>query len=288
MKKILIILTILLPLRTFCQELFFVENFYDRYTIIDSLTRFDNYSLTRYATGGGDNFYVTNDLKIVIPNLYDFTVFDLHQNQIDTIIKIPNIPTAKTGAEEQYLLSFDMTQDQTIYYELAAETYRLDFNECNLYKFKNSSIEKIDLPNGMNFINFDISPNGERMAFAFTEEKDKYNIETLFVFDLFKRELMRVDTAYQFGFDINEKFTFWENHDLFYSKNGIILKYDLEQKSIKEIEIPISKPIDSFVKLENNFYLISDRKLWLWNGTDLKLIYEPKKLNYISTLRIKE
>lgn len=289
MKQLLLISIILiLPIKVFCQELFFVETFKVGYKSVDSLSCFNNNSITRYAIEGGSNFYVTSNSEVVIPNLYDLTIFNLKKNKTDTTIELPNIPHAETGDREEYLLSFDMTQNGEFYYELGAETYRLEKNECKLYKFKNNSIEKIDLPNGMNFINFDISPNGKEMAFAFTEEKDEYNIETLFVLDFAKKELSRIDTAYQFGFDINEKFTFWENDNLFYLKNGIILKYDLERKSIKEMEIPISKPIDSFVKLKNNFYLISDEKLWKWNGEELKVIYEPKKLNYISTLRIKE
>lgn len=278
-----------MTIKTYCQELYFTESFkLTRSLRTDSLTKFNNGELTRFSCGGGRNYYITKDEKVAIPNLYELTIFNLRKNNIDTVITLPNIPYAETGDKAEYLLSFDMTRDNYFYYELAAEIYRLEKNECKLFRLKRDSLAMIEIPDGMNFINFDISPNGNKMAFAYTDEKDKYNIETLFVLDFNTHLTTKIDTSYHFGFDINEKFTFWENDNLFYLKNGIIFKYDFHQKDIHKIEIPTKKSIDSFVKLKNYFYVISDEKLWQWNGQVLMVIYEPVRLNYISTLRIKE
>ena len=289
MRNIAFILTLLFTVHAYSQELYFVEHYHTTgYTAIDSLTKLSQNKLTRYACNAGENFYVTKDSKIIVPNLYSLTYFDLKQNKIIKTVSLGIDNSKLTPDREKYLLSFDATPDSTVYYEIASETYRLDKNECKLFKSKEHETTKVRIPEGLNFINFDISPDGKKMAFVYTKEKKEYNIETLFILDLKTSELTKVDTTYSFTFDINEKFTFWDNNELYYLKNGKLYIYDSTKKNIREIRIPIKYQIDNFVKQSNSFYLISKNKLWEWNGSVLKLIYEPPKLNYISTLRIKE
>jgi hypothetical protein len=216
------------------------------------------------------------------------TYFDLNRNRVDTVIKLPIDNSKLSPDRETYLLSFNATTNNTVYYEIGSETYRLDNNECKLYKSENSVISRIKLPKDMNFINFDISSNGKKMAFVYTVEKKDYNVETLYILDFKTLLLNKIDTCYSFSFDINEKFTFWEGDNLYYLKSGKLYVYDSTNKNISNIEIPMKYQIDNFVRQNNSFYLISKNKLWEWNGSVLKLIYEPPRLNYISTLRIKE
>ena len=289
MKNIAFILTLLFTINTYSQELYFVEHYHTTgYTAIDSLTKLSQNKLIKYACHAGENFYVTKDSKIIVPNFYSLTYFDLRQNKTLKTVSL-QIDNSKLSPErEKYLLSFDATADNTVYYEIASETYRLNKNECKLYKSKDHAIIKVRIPEGMNFINFDISPDGKKMAFVYTKEKEEFNLETLFILNFETSSLTKIDTTFSFTFNINEKFTFWDNNNLYYLKNGNLFVYDTTNEKIRKIEIPIKNKIDNFVKKNNSFYLISKKKLWEWNGTVLKLIYEPPKLNYISALRIKE
>lgn len=171
------------------------------------------------------------------------------------------------------------------------------YEKSSLYtlNLKSSKVEKIDLPDSLNFLNISLSPDKRFISFIHTahiEDPEK----TTYYYILYDRrndKLTIFDTASYFegewfaGFDDGPMSSWINRNEILYYKrtekdvNGSIFSYTIDSKKIKEeISIPLSsRRLKSFSAKENCLYFIDKvqgekSKIFVFDKTKKKVLYE--------------
>ena len=287
MNKLLLIFLIqaLIISTIHAQELFFTEyqSSSNEYVTV-KYSKNNKETINKLA---GFNFHVLPNGKVYHSNLNQIFTFSFADPTSKPILK-PEIDNNENSPdEEEYILSFDVSPNGNLYYEIGSETYRLDPGVCKLFKWSNGNESQLAIPRELNFINFDISPDEEKIVFQHTILTDERNIDYLMLYNFKTEQLDTIASDINVSVDINQIFTEWNGNSVFYLNNGEILEYNLNSKTTMSVNIPFNGEIRDFEKVGSNFYFIDGSNLFQWDGAEISELYKAEKYNFISCLRTK-
>jgi hypothetical protein len=287
MTKLISISLVLLFLNQylFGQELYFTQRVKSLGEYVT--VKFVNGKTESVEEMAGFNFHVSADSKIYHSNIYEIFVFSFDDPISKTFLKPKVDNSSKTPDAVEYILSFDFSPNGNLYYEIGPETYRLDSGSCKLYRWSNGQETQITMPGNMNFINFDVSPDENKVVFQHTIPLEDKNVNYLILYDLNTLQLDTIASHIRPHVDINQQFTKWVDNNIFYLDDGKLHEYNIKSKKTQSLDIPFSKEIKDFELIGSEIYFIDNKNLYVWNGDQIKELYSADKLDYIACLRKK-
>lgn len=282
---ITLVLMAFLNLKGGCQQIFLVE--------IDTQGKSKLISIAEDDTSSYDldyslDFDLFND-QVYNSNIHNISVTDLEDRTSELIYN---------NSDKSDKIVFEIAADDKYCYftEVNDERFRFDSLELKRINLETRKVEKVILPDSLNFSNITLSPNSKSIAFIHysnaNTDREKY---FLMVYDFSKNNLIIVDEA---NYRDRERFariddgsliTWVDSNCLMYfknnamDKNGVIILRDLRKDNKSEnYYVPMSR-IKCFAFSKNSFYFLErGRKLVSFGESGMKkTVYESRSGSFL-------
>jgi hypothetical protein len=212
----------------------------------------------------GSGWYVMGEKHIISADILQISKTSLSSNEKEDIYYNP----------QGSILEISGNDDYCFFSEVKNELYRFDSIELKRINLSNNHVENLALPDSLNFLNINVSPNGGLISFVHYSApvNPMPKIYYLFVYDFLKDKLLTIDSADNqnnewFGrVDYGPVATWIDNENLLYfrkdknSPNGRIYHFNICNGS-KQLSIDVPEPrIRCFAYQDGRYYFLENGK----------------------------
>lgn len=258
-----------------------------------------------------DYYFVSfNESGICKKKMYDYTldidVIDAETILSNNIYRIVKVDFKIDSIIYMYeknngtILELTSNQEYCFFSETCNENYRFDSIELKKININSFAVERVNIPDSLNFLNINISPNGELLSFIhfsnYNNSEEANEIYYHLIYNLSNQSIISIDTAIysnqeRFAMPDDGLLSKWiDNENLLYFKknsiNGNIYKYNIPTRTKNvDIAVPISR-IRCFTHKDGNYFFVNGKsEICIYSKAEgIETIYKTEDKNYLKQL----